>query len=403
MLHGSDFRFQRHLELWKEQNKQIKRVVVGTLIFGFLVLIRVLIPLHTETENSIAVIQNLNTEKDSLSQINSIYLNLEESLKKVQQTIQAEPWEMEKENLIRKFAEINRTGHQVDAQKIADSTILNIVTLIKQRIIKPLDNVLEVIDLKNISLPELSNQIEDFYRFIRQWQEEHIGERWFGTISEKNREIFELTRGLNSRTQNLAEELQRKEIALKMEYQNRNEMITTISSEVSRAKTDLQKVLQDLLPKWLQGLINVEQMIQLYPVCLLILMLYSAWIVFILSRHYHYVATHMMVAVQEKTDLALSSIWTFTQKGKRDVVLTKILYSFYIIIIWLFFEYGVFISSYWFKASTTEHVIFNHDIYIVFIWISRLLFAGMLIFIFLCRQLTCIRKSSPGWPDLNNK
>jgi len=158
-----------------------------------------------------------------------------------------------------------------------------------------------------------------------------------------------------------------------------------------------------LLPKWLQGLINVEQMIQLYPVCLLILMLYSAWIVFILSRHYHYVATHMMVAVQEKTDLALSSIWTFTQKGKRDVVLTKILYSFYIIIIWLFFEYGVFISSYWFKASTTEHVIFNHDIYIVFIWISRLLFAGMLIFIFLCRQLTCIRKSSPGWPDLNNK
>jgi hypothetical protein len=403
MLHGSDFRFQRHLELWKEQNKQIKRVVVGTLIFGFLVLIRVLIPFHTETQNSLNIIRNLNSEKDSLSQINSVYLNLEESLKKVQQTIQAEPWEREKENLIRKFAQINRTGRHVDAQKIADSTIMNIVTLIKQEIINPLDNVIAIIDQNNVNLPQITNQIEDFSRFIRQWQEDHIGKRWFGTISEKNQEIFELTRGLNGRTRNLAEELQRKELSLKTEIQNRNDKIAAISSEVSRAKTDLQKVLQDLLPKWLQGLINVEQMIQLYPVCLIILILYSAWIVFVLSRHYQYVATHMMVTAQEKMDLALSSVWTFTQKGKKDIILSKAVYTFYLIIIWLFFEYGISISTHWLKVSTANYVIFSHDVYLIFIWISRSIFGGMLIFILLCRQLTCIRRLSPGWPDLNNK
>ena len=403
MLHGSDFRFQRHLELWKDQNKQIKRVVIGTLIFGFLVLIRVLIPFHDETEHSLKVIRNLTTEKDSLDQINNIYLNLGDSLKIVQQTIQSEPWEMEKENLIRKFAVINREGRPVDAQKVADSTIMSIVKTIQQQIIRPLDKVLENIERQNFDLNELSNQIEDFSQFINQWKKDHIGVRWFGTISEKNQEIFELTQQLNLRTRNLAEVLGQKERSIKHEIQNRKEKIATISQEVAQEKTDLEKVLEDLLPKWLQGIINVEQMIQLYPIFLLILMLYSAWIVFNLSRHYHYFSTQMMTTAQEKTDLALSSIWTITQKAKRDVILTKITYILYIVIIWYFFEYGISIDSHWLKIAALDIPIYNYQILLVITWLSRVVFAAMLIFIIFCRQLTCIRRFSPGWPDLNNK
>jgi len=403
MLHGSDFRFQRHLELWKEQNKQIKRVVIATLIFGFLVLIRVLIPFHDETENSLKIIHNLNAEKDSLTQINSIYRNLGDSLKIVQQKIQSEPWEAEKENLIQKFARINREGLQVDAQKVADSTIMKIVAIVQTNILNPLFNALAIIDRRNFDLPELQSQIEEFSQFIKQWEKDHVGVRWFGTISEKNREIFELTQQLNLRARNLAGVLRQKERSLKQEIQTRNETITTISQKVNQVKTDLQKILQDLLPKWLQGIINVEQMIQLYPIFLLILILYSAWIVFTLSRHYHYVLTQMMTTAQEKMDLALSSIWTITQKAKRDIILTKVTYILYIIIIWYFFEYGISIDSHWLKIAASGVPIYNYQILLVITWFSRVVFAAMLIFIIFCRQLTCIRKFSPGWPDLNNK
>ena len=49
MPSGSAFRYERHLEIWKDQNKLIKRVVLATLILAFFILIRVLIPLNDET------------------------------------------------------------------------------------------------------------------------------------------------------------------------------------------------------------------------------------------------------------------------------------------------------------------------------------------------------------------
>lgn len=403
MIHGSEFRFKRHLELWKEQNKQIKRVVIATLIFGFLVLYRVLIPFQVETENTRSIIKKIVSEKDSLEMVNIAFTELKNSLKLVQKNIADRPWENEKDILIQKFWEINQTGRSVNAQKVADTTINNITSIINSEIIQPLEQTIISENAKAIELPELSQQIKEFSQFIKRWQSEHLNVNWFGTISAKNQAIMELTEEINQRTRSLATLLQHKVSFVKAEIKNRNEQIETLSLETINVKKELQNILEDLLPKWLQGIISVEQMVQLYPLFLVLLILYSAWLAYSLSRHYHFVVDQMVLTSKEKADLAISSIWTITCKGKFGQFITRTTYILYILIIWFCFEWGMLIYNNWLSIALDHIIVDSPAFSSIFIWVSRLIFMGLLVFTIFCRHLSYLRRFAPGWSDFNGK
>jgi hypothetical protein len=63
MMNHEEFLFQRHLELWKDQNRLIKRVAILLLLFGFLVLFRVLIPFSQNNGPIVAAIENNQADK----------------------------------------------------------------------------------------------------------------------------------------------------------------------------------------------------------------------------------------------------------------------------------------------------------------------------------------------------
>ena len=313
MISGDDFRFQRHSEIWKEQNKIIKRVMTLTLLFGFLILIRVLIPFNENEEKYTNIIKNSEDEKISLETQNEFLRQIKSVLLPVQKTIGKQPWMIEKDKLIRTFQEINRSGHRVDSQQVANATISTIAEQVRNEIVNSLKSVI-VSNTVAAEKLELSKEIDNLREFIDDWERDLKNQQWFSTIVKKDREMTELTRALNTRMSSFSSLLNRKLSGITDEIKKQRNQIKVLETNINEANINLEKVMEELFPKWLKGILSVEQMIQIYPLILLALFLYVFWIAMSLSKHYSYMAARIKLDDQDKADISASSIWTLTNK-----------------------------------------------------------------------------------------
>lgn len=114
-----DFRFERHYELWKEQNRQLVRWAFGTVVFAVLVLLRVLTP-YTQLSDRVADGQTQLAGVERELEATDVKLRalgkLGERLEAVRRSIDAQPWSEEKERLIRALRDITEAhGRLVSA------------------------------------------------------------------------------------------------------------------------------------------------------------------------------------------------------------------------------------------------------------------------------------------------
>jgi hypothetical protein len=392
MLSGSDFRFQRHLEIWKDQNRHIKRVVLATLIFGLLILIRVLIPLNHQTLETEETLIKIGQEQDSLEKINVLSKELEQSLSQVEGYIQRKPWEREKDALIRRFQSLNQNDRNINPQRVADESIGRIVDGMRISILHPLEVALNADSTAESSFPVLRGELEEYSSFIDRWEQDHLGRNWYGTISEKNVEMRRLTRDINQRTERFSRRLESKIEVIQQEISARETRMSSLDNDVVHIRSDLEKVLEDILPKWLQGVIRVRHMVQLYPFLLLIMVLYTSWLIYSLAKHYHHVKTHIEFEEEDKSDISSSSLWTLSLKNQFGILMTTLIYGVYFIVIWILFELGLGVFYQWALVSGTGSLLINQSSMNFGIWMGRLIFILLLFTIVFFRQIPLFRK-----------
>lgn len=99
---GRDFRFERHYELWKEQNKQISRWAYGTVIFATLLLLKVLAP-YTNLSGRVAAqeteLRKVNADLKAIEDERAALEKIGQRLEAARAIIDREPWTAEKERL----------------------------------------------------------------------------------------------------------------------------------------------------------------------------------------------------------------------------------------------------------------------------------------------------------------
>ncbi len=109
-----DFRFERHYELWKEQNKQVARWAFGTAIFAAILLLRVLAP-YTDFSRQIATARTeqgkVEAELASIEAGRATLAKVGKGLEAVSATIERQPWMEEKDRLIVSLRDLSR-AHQ---------------------------------------------------------------------------------------------------------------------------------------------------------------------------------------------------------------------------------------------------------------------------------------------------
>ena len=392
MLNGSEFRYQRHLEIWKDQNKHIKRVVLATLIFGFLILIRVLIPLNEKTLQIQDKVNDIHKEIKTLEKTNESLSKLENSLSKVRNFIQERPWEREKENLIQKFQTLNRGNRNTDPQGVADESIERIVNDLRASIIQPLERIFVGDSAVTEFFPEIRIEIDEFASFINRWEANHLGRNWFGTISEKNIEMLRLTQDLNQRTDRLSGTLNSKINSIARKINSRQEHVVNLNKNVTDIQDGLEEALEEILPNWLQGIMRVKHIVQLYSFLLLIMVLYAVWLSCSITRHYSFVKHHINLKKEDLSDIASASLWTLTVKSRFGILLTILTYGLFFIVVWILFECGWRIFNQWASVTDSSMLLFDLSSMRFGIWTGRFLFALLLLGIVFYRQIPIFQK-----------
>lgn len=391
MLSSDEFRLQRHMEIWKEQNKLIKRVIILTLIFGFLILTRIIVPFNENTQELTKPIIKYKEDKNTLEAQNKIWKQLEDTFNSVQTIVRERPWEKEKDELIKKFQKIQPDE---DPQEFANATIGNIAEQIRNDIIAPLKSVHQK-DLNAAEMfPELSIELDNLESFIYRWEIDHIDVNWYATIYRKDETMRELTRSINSKMRSFSALIKRKLDIISKEIDNRNGQIKDIESRIDQANAYLKTVLDEFFPKWVKVILSLEQLIQLYSLILIVVLLYVFWLIIALSRHYSYIGEKIKINHQDKTDFSTSSIWTFGGKTQSAAILTYILYILFIISIWILFENGLSLLDGWLKVADTDKIFMNIAILQALKWIGRIVFLVSIFAVLLNQRIKIFKMMS---------
>lgn len=386
---ANEFIIQRHQKIWEEQNLFIKRLVVGILVIGFLILLKVLIPFVHNAGETVSLreeVAKISQDMAPLEQSKAELHELDNTLQSVKTTISRAPWMKERDDLIRKLARINQEqpegGTEEEYQNAADSAIKQIAEQVGRMVISPLEKALPA-DQESSGL---AVGIATLRTDIEQWKHDQMGKVWYRTIHEKDAKLHELDTSLHVKLAKISPLLQKAQDRIKTARDGLSKKMVEIKEDINqRAKElkGLEKDMKQIVPEWLSWLVEVKQMIQLFPLLFPLVAIYVLVIAVRLSVHYQFVVHGLSLSPNDLQDFSVSSIWTFIYRGLFGVVLTTGLYLIIIGVCWILFEQGAGLLIAWLDTEPDEAWFNGGSDITTLLWAGRSIFIGLIGFIFI--------------------
>jgi hypothetical protein len=136
----------------------------------------------------------------------------------------------------------------------------------------------------------------------------------------------------------------------------------------------------------------VRHMVQLYPFLLLIMVFYTVWLSYSITRHYSFVKHHIELKKEDLSDIASASLWTLTVKSRFGILLTTSTYGLFFIVVWILFERGLRIFDKWASVADSSMLLFDLSSMRFGIWTGRFLFGLLLLGIVFCTKIPVFQK-----------
>jgi hypothetical protein len=390
-MDNTDFRLQRHLKLWEEQSKVVKRTMVAGLLFGLVLILNVLAPfvdISGKTGDTQNKIHELKQEQNSAAELNKTLDELQNTLSGVQETISTQPWMNEKNKLISTLREIRnrspRSGSWPEYQKAANVTIRTIAEQVRDEIVRPLEESLHRSPQARQALTELSRGLVTLRADMDNWEQDHLGKRWYETFFMKDREMRELTYSLESKIDVISTLIRADQSKIDTKRQGLAKLANALKYDIRRREgvlDELEREMEKILPGWLRGILSIDQMIQLFPFILLGMLVYVTGNALSLTRHHHFVLEGIGISQAERRDPSISSVWTVTPRGRLGTALTLITYVSFALAIWFFFEWGCLLLGKWLTANNEVAWVPIVGGVLTLRWVGRSLFVILLFLI----------------------
>lgn len=382
-----DYRLERHFKLWEENNKQIKRVIFLTVAISLALVVKVLVPFVDYSQTKKPILQRidlLEQEKERVNEKMEVIERTEKILNNVSRFISAQPWQQEKEVLIRRYQGM-RIGHdRASYQREADQTIRNIAAMLHGNIVGPLRQSSGASGGRDRDLGRLSEEIEALSAFIDEWQAEYIGKRWYDTIRRKGETMSSLTRDLNQRLNNFSRVVRQELAALKQIRESVNKESESLNSQIESEGSnldDIDKELQSILPQWVRGLVKTYQVIQLLPLVLVAVAAYVLAIGMNLTGHYKAYAAGKKFDKELISEPAMSSTWTLLPRGRYGTMQTIAAYSVFFVFSWLLLEKSIGLLLDWLMVDSSQAWIAAPALWEGFLWFSRIAFVMFILYV----------------------
>ena len=395
------YRLERHFKLWEEQNKHIKRVIFLTMVISLALIVKVLDPFVEHSGDKKPIQQRIEALEDEKARVNAqmeVIERTEQKLREVKRFIAAQPWQRDKEELIQRYQQM-REGHSRDSyQQEADDTIRNIADTLREKILLPLRQSSAAPDTTRRNLGRMNAEIASLNTFIEEWQNEYIGKRWYDTIQMKEATMSGLTRELNQQLDDFASVVNRELATIRQTRTSVNQELKSLSSEISSESEKLEEIeqeLQSVLPKWIHGLVDTYQVIQLLPIALLALSAYVLSIGIGLTRHYETYARGKHFDPSITDEPSMSSVWTLILRGRMGTLQTIAVYALFLAAAWLMLEESMHLLLEWLAMKPLQAWIGAQGPWEAFLWLSRVVFM-----VLVCYVCTMPWLKSKRWSEL---
>lgn len=267
-------------------------------------------------------------------------------------------------------------------QQMADRAILNTVNGVYDNAIIPVQTIVEE-KVYSRQTDVLRSQIEELKTQLENWKEKNLGQnRWYQTIGSKNSEIFRVTNTLNNWQREFKTNIEAKKADLKTEkatFENKARKANQQIQEIEEKQKSLREQLDSILPAWLNNLIKVEEMFQLYPIALLAIICFLGFKANLLRHHFLVIRQSLIPEKLVVQDPSASSVWTLIYRGPLGTIVTALLYFVITLVFWNLFETGTTLTVSWVANSTEEAWDFIKEDLGLILWLGRTIFLAALI------------------------
>lgn len=342
-----DHLLQRHLESWQQRSGLVQKLVLFSLIFGFLLQLNIISAypdMRGEAELASAQVSQLRQQIAEIDSERVAALQLAKELSVQRERVEASPWTARKQRLIAELRRVHASAStgtdaaqqqrppdplpdglspQEHAQNRADAALDDMAHEVRQFVIKPLQGLMSE---ETARYPELGQALRDLETHTQQWVAQRKGKRdWWRTVQRKDQSVHALDDGLaaalaRARSEMLAVEadLRGREAKAKAAMAKKNQQI----AEVRERLTKFQSALDDMLPSWIRGLITAEQMVALFPGMLVLIVAYVFALSASLSEHFECWADRAAISEADRRSPATSTLWTLTHRGRLHTFLS---------------------------------------------------------------------------------
>ena len=391
-----EYRLERHYKLWEQNNTLIKRVVFLSLVLAIALLVKVLVPFVAHSEEKSPALQRIEQlrqqESHASSELGTIK-RTEAVLQEVNRFIASQPWQREKQELIRRFRDMRNASDPESYQREADDTVGTIADMLQANVVVPLREGAGIGGTQGRALPRagvppargeqpqaLNREIESLHRFIEGWQAEYTGKRWYGTIGGKEDTMSDLSRDLNQRLTSFSRVVRQELGKVEQDREAVQAELKTLDSQIGEEADrleEIEKELESILPQWLRGLVETYQVIQLLPVLLVAAATYVLVIGINLTRHFRRYIVGKQFAETLSGDPAMSSTWTLIPRGRLGTALTTAAYTLFFLSSWWLFEWSLDLLQTWLAIDSSQAWIGAHAVWDGFRWFGRAVFAAL--------------------------
>ena len=312
-------KLKRHSQLWSAGETSARRIGIGGAIFALVILLTVIEPYHIESAKMQGEIQTRSAEVDALEAELEKMHGIKEQLGELSQRIETQPWTDEIQTLKDDFS----AGRVTDPRTHSNKALNAIAEELRKEIVSPLRNATDQLGDEN-PLTEVPGELD---KSITEWLGQYERTAWWITRDRKDDTAsaigLELTWILDVASDD-AEEI-RAEIAAAAK--DKAAKVEEARGEVDALVKDLQDVMNRALPAWARGILNLEQLMVIYPWLLAGIALYLIATAIQASRHFRAIADGEGWSAEERRDPVLSTAWTLTPRGTAGSLATVATYG----------------------------------------------------------------------------
>ena len=238
-------------------------------------------------------------------------------------------------------------------QEMADRAIIDTVKGVELHAINPVRGIIEDKDYsgKNALFEKLTEQMEGLETQLKNWTEENLGHNtWFQTLEAKNSEIRRITSTLDRWQQKFQESIGTKKQMIQVEKSKLLTKQKIIRTEINKNDAEqkrLETELETILPNWLRGFIDINEIFQLYPLALMGIIGFLGFKANLLRHHFFVLRQGLIPGNLVEKDMSTSSVWTLIYRGPLGTTITGLTYLFIILLLWNLFETGTALTEKW--------------------------------------------------------